>query len=313
MMHTIQNTKLMLSRPGFKGFFWLGFFTLHFNITGMAQMTTVKAKVREVATLPCDNNIHLDTSLKHYNVYWQKDVGSGHEDLVVFAYWKGNKLKNDAKYMNRTTMDQQNFTLWIAPVKVSDEGKYKCIILKNTSRVSLTTLSLTVMAEFSKPVIEMDPPACGSTLLILTCSSHGGYPKPTMTGLLNNNKVEWDPISTSDNQTQLFNITSNFQHNVTEDVVFLCSVSSPGFQTSTSYNYTIPKECPVEKPLLHWIAIVPSVIVCIGVVVALANIQCCKRHESLSHTTSHQPVARREDITGAALTPLQFFSQTSGK
>ncbi|XP_060091262.1 T-lymphocyte activation antigen CD80 [Heteronotia binoei] len=309
MMH-IQNTELMLSRPSLKVFFCLGFFVFHSNTTGIVQMIQVKAKVGEVATLPCDNDIHLDNPLKHYDVYWQKDVGSDKTDQVVIAYWKGKEEKKDPHFSNRTTMDQQNFTLWISSVKVSDEGKYKCIILHH----KCTELYLSVVADFNKPVIHAHLPACGSTLLKLTCSSHGGYPEPTMSGLLNNNKVEWIPISTYDNQTERFNITSKLQLNVTEDIYFLCSVSYHGFKASTSYNYTIPKECSVVKPLSHWILIASSVsIVCVVVLAALANIQCCKRHRSLCHTRSLQPVARSEVITGAVLTPLQFSSGTSEK
>lgn len=99
---------------------------------------------------------------------------------------------------------------------------------------------LSPAADFSKPTIHADPPVatCGSTLLILTCSSHGGYPAPTMSGLLNNNKVEWSHTFTFDNQTGLINITSSLQLNVTEDIFVLCSVSYSGFQVSTSYNYS---------------------------------------------------------------------------
>ncbi|XP_054830399.1 T-lymphocyte activation antigen CD80 [Eublepharis macularius] len=276
------------------------------------QMTTVKAKVGEVAALPCKHNIHLDNPLKYYNVYWQKVIGYDKRDHVALSYWQGKEDTKHPDYQNRTKMDQQNFTLWISPVKVSDEGKYKCIILSNSTDFS--ALNLSVVADFSKPVIhaEIPPNACGSTLLTLRCSSHGGYPKANMSGLLNNETVEWIPIFIPDNQTELFNITSNLQQNLTGDILFQCSVSYPGFQTSTSYNFTIPKECSVVNPLPHWIVIASSVIlVCLVVVAALANIQCCKRQRSCCHTTSHQSMEISEINAGAALTPLQLSSHTS--
>ncbi|KAL8190700.1 UNVERIFIED_CONTAM: hypothetical protein K2H54_059519 [Gekko kuhli] len=109
---------------------------------GIAQMTVVKAKVGEVATLPCVNNIRLDKPLERYNVYWQKVVGPGQTDQVVISYWNGQEDRKDPNYEKRTTMDQQNLTVWISSVKMSDEGIYKCIILNNTTYHSQLYLSV---------------------------------------------------------------------------------------------------------------------------------------------------------------------------
>ncbi|XP_048350016.1 T-lymphocyte activation antigen CD80 [Sphaerodactylus townsendi] len=283
---------------------------------GVVQMTEVKAKVGGVAVLPCDNNIHSDNPLKHYNVYWQKVIGKNKTDQVAISYWKGREDAKHPNYQYRTTMDLQNFTLWISSVKVSDEGRYKCIILEEgTNSIYLSVdIYLSVVADFSRPVINVDIHAntCGSALLILRCCSHGGYPEPTISGLLNNNEVEWKPISVLDNQKNLFNITGYLElNNVTEDIFFRCIVSYSGFHVSTSYNCTIPKECSAVIPLSSWIVIAAGVSLAFFVVVAaLANIQCCKRHTSLCYARSHQPVARSE-VNSTALTPLQPSSGTS--
>nr|XP_056714174.1 T-lymphocyte activation antigen CD80 [Euleptes europaea] len=250
--------------------------------SGVVQMTEVKAKVGGVAKLPCGYNIHSDNPLKRYGVYWQKFVGKGQTDQVALSYWEGKKDKIDPIYQNRTTMDQRNLTLWISSVKVSDEGKYTCLILKDP--LYRRELYLSVEADFSNPIINVTRHACGSALVTLRCSSYGGYPKPNMSGLLNNKEVEWTPHSVSDNQTELINITSEWEHNVTEDIFFQCTVSYPGFSASASC--TIPKECPVVKPPSHWIMIAVSVsLACAVVVAALANIQRTLsniKHPSLS-------------------------------
>lgn len=105
-------------------------------------MKTVKAKVGEIATLPCEYNPYLNNPPKHFIVYWQRFIGFGQTDQVAISYWHGKRDREDEHFTNRTTMDELNFTLWISPVKVSDEGKYKCIILNETARSTELDLSV---------------------------------------------------------------------------------------------------------------------------------------------------------------------------
>ncbi|XP_062983772.1 T-lymphocyte activation antigen CD86-like, partial [Elgaria multicarinata webbii] len=219
-----------------KGFLWLGLFVLQSGSSDIQRT----AEVGKEAKLPCEYKIPAGQSLKSYIIYWQKPA-DGKPDLVAIAYKNGQKIisSTDPSYVNRTTMNEQDLTLSISSVKVSDIGKYKCIIILKTDKISETCVSLSVMANYSKPEIHADEPhkVCGPTQLTLKCSSHGGYPRTAMFGLVNNDLAEWSYTFTIDNQTELFNITGNLKLNVTEeDTVVQCSVGSEDFNMSTNYS-----------------------------------------------------------------------------
>lgn len=90
-------------------------------------------------------------------------------------------------------------------------------------------------ADFSDPVINPSINRHCLNQLKLTCSSRGGYPKPKMYIFVNNELVELNYHSESDNQTQLINIAGTLLINVTEDILLInCSVVYLDVQLSTS-------------------------------------------------------------------------------
>lgn len=70
--------------------------------------------------------------------------------------------------------------------------------------------------------------------MVITCSSHGGFPKPKISGTLNNVSVEWNATWVSESSLSPYNVTGKLVHNVTKDVNVTCSIEYNGFAKSTS-------------------------------------------------------------------------------
>ncbi|XP_034972442.2 T-lymphocyte activation antigen CD80 [Zootoca vivipara] len=285
-----QKRELMLSTTVLKWFLWLGLFVLPF---GCSDTVPVTAKVGGVATLPC--NYKMQQPLASYRIYWQKYVGPGISDLVVIAYSNGeeNTVK-DIHFQNRTKMDEKNLTLWISGVNVSDQGKYKCIILLKEEHKGEKWVHLSVSADYRKPVIHVSHNPCGPAQLTLMCSSHGGYPEAEMSWLVNNETVRYSYMtSIYDNYTKSFNITGNLQQNVSEDILVQCQIHYSGLQVSTDYHLSIEK-CPNPSPPPPphgFITASIVILVVLALVIVPTTFLRCRRRK---HMTSHQPVAASE-------------------
>uniref|UniRef100_A0A8C3Q6Q5 Uncharacterized protein n=1 Tax=Geospiza parvula TaxID=87175 RepID=A0A8C3Q6Q5_GEOPR len=192
---------------------------------------TVLGKVGEKVSLPCCHEIPSSESLRKYRVYWQKNITD-----VVLAYSEGNMLPQHERYQNRTEMDPRNLTLWISPVEILDNGSYQCVVQRNSVLVCSESVILFVTADFSKPNItaEVSADSCKLTEMVITCSSHGGFPKPRISGALNNMSMEWNASWVSESSFSPYNVTGKMVLNVTKDVTITCSVEYSGFATSTS-------------------------------------------------------------------------------
>ncbi|EMP34788.1 T-lymphocyte activation antigen CD80 [Chelonia mydas] len=243
----------MWSGLALKNWFWQGLFVLHFTSLVFAQEITLKAKVGDSVLLPCCYKLPSLQALFKYRVYWQTKNSD-----VVIAYSKGTLLRTDAKYENRTKMDLQNLTMSIFPVKLSDNDIYECIVqeLENGAYKLAcdVTVVLAVVADFSKPVISADVPkdACGSTEVMVNCSSHGGFPKPRVSGILNNMSVDWQTKAAA-SENSLYNVTAKLQLNLTEDIVLTCTIEYDDFKVSSNYSLTPRPEklCPRAMALGH--------------------------------------------------------------
>ncbi|XP_033002258.1 T-lymphocyte activation antigen CD80 [Lacerta agilis] len=288
MMYT-QKRELMFSTTVLKWFLWLGLFVLPFGCSDTVQVT---AKVGDVATLPC--NYKMQQPLASYMIYWQKYVGPAISDLVVIAYSNGkeNTVK-DIHFQNRTKMDVKTLTLWISSVNVSDEGKYRCIILLNGEHKGDKWVHLSVSADYRKPVIHVSHNPCSPAQLTLTCSSHGGYPEATMSWLVNNETVLCPYTSIYDNGSESFNITGNLKQNVSEDILVQCRIHYSGLQVSSEHHLSIGK-ClnPSPPPPPHgFITASIVILVVLALVIVPTTFLRCRRRK---HVTSHQPVATSE-------------------
>ncbi|NXU45564.1 CD80 protein, partial [Drymodes brunneopygia] len=248
----------------------------------------VKGKVGEKVSLPCCYEIPSSESLHKYRVYWQKNITD-----VVLAYSEGNMIRRHERYQNRTEMDPWNLTLWISPVEILDNGSYQCVVQHNSVVVGGSSVILIVTADFSKPNIttEVTADSCELTEMMITCSSHGGFPKPRISGALNNMSVEWNASWVSESNFSPYNVTGKLVLNVTKDVNVTCSVEYNGFAKSTSLLLKKTNDCVVPPVPPPYNVITASIIVVITFILAITLAarylprhvcsRCCKRQDSV--------------------------------
>ncbi|NXY77218.1 CD80 protein, partial [Glareola pratincola] len=257
------------------------------------EMKKFKRKLGEKVGLPCCHKIESSDSLHNYRVYWQKNIRE-----VVLAYAEGKEISKDKRYMNRTEMDDRNFTLWISPVEILDNGPYQCVVqhLKSSQNPSVVcdeTVTLLVTADFSKPNItaEVYNDSCESTEMVVRCSSYGGFPKPEISGTLNNESVVWNVTWASESSLSPYSVTGRLQLNVTKDVSFTCSVESNGFTKSTSLLLKKTNDCvvPTVSPSYNVITASSIIIIIFLLAITLAARylsrhvcpRCCKPQDSV--------------------------------
>ncbi|XP_063161590.1 CD276 antigen-like [Candoia aspera] len=299
MMHT-QKTETMLS--SLQGILWLSFFELIYSSSGILsqEITNISAREGDEARLPCSYKISEGRSLESYYIYWQKPT-FGKSDLVVISYKHGRESESekDVHYKNRTKMDKHNLTLSISPVKLSDIGIYKCIAILRTSKEGEGFASLSVIAPFSKPIIQYNSSSdrCDPTELTLSCSSHGGSSWPKMYGFVNKKAVNWTSTVTDNNQYKLFNITGTLQLNMTENMLVQCTVVFSDFQVSTNFSLNKTTKClkPTLPPLTPFGIIISSAMILIFLlaVVLLVTLQYYFRNHPKPSTT-HQSLPTDE-------------------
>ncbi|XP_032908417.1 T-lymphocyte activation antigen CD80-like [Catharus ustulatus] len=273
------------------------------------EKKVVRGRVGEKVSLPCCHEIPSSESLQNYRVYWQKNITD-----VVLAYSKGSMMSQPERYQNRTEMDLWNLTLWISPVEILDNGSYQCVVQRNSIVVCDEPVILFVTADFSKPNItaEVSAESCESTETVVTCSSHGGFPKPRISGTLNNMSVEWNARWVSESSLSPYNVTGKLVLNVTKDVNITCSVEYNGISKSASLllektnNCIVPPVTPPYNVIIASIIIVTTFI--LATILAARYLprrvcsHCCKRQDSVEECM--------KEYTKASMSP-KVTSETS--
>lgn len=278
---------------------WLetGLFVLLCLSLGYAlEKKVVKSKVGEKVGLPCCHEIPSSESLENYRVYWQKNTTE-----VVLAYAAGKRISehNSARYENRTEIDPRNLTLWISPIlDILDNGPYWCVVQhlrfsQNPVVVCNEPVNLFVTADFSEPNLtaEVSADSCESTELVVMCSSYGGFPKPKLSGALNNMPVVWNASWVTESSLSLYNVTGKLSLNVTQDVNITCSVEYNGFTKSASLLLKKTNVCvpPTVAPSYNVVTASSISIVIFLLAITLAArylprhvcSHCCKRRDSV--------------------------------
>ncbi|NXS47879.1 CD80 protein, partial [Balaeniceps rex] len=257
------------------------------------EKKVVKSKAGEKVSLPCCHEIPSSESLHNYRVYWQKNTTD-----VVLAYAEGKMILKHKRYENRTEMDDRNLTLWISPVEILDNGPYQCVVQhlrfsQNSIVVCDETVTLFVTADFSEPNItaEVSATSCESTEMVVGCFSHGGFPKPKISGALNNVSVAWNTSWVSKSSLSLYNVTGKLSLNVTKDVSFTCFVEYNGFVKSSSLLLKKTDNCvvPAVPPSYNVITASSIIIIIFLLAVTLAArylprhvcSYCCKPQDSV--------------------------------
>ncbi|NXR81416.1 CD80 protein, partial [Pycnonotus jocosus] len=249
------------------------------------EKKVVKSKVGEKVSLPCCYEIPSSESLHKYRVYWQKNITD-----VVLAYSEGNMISRHERYRNRTEMDPWNLTLWVSPVEILDNGSYQCVVQRNSVVLCDQSVILFVTADFSKPnvtaVVTSD--SCDVTEMVITCSSHGGFPRPKISGALNNVSMEWNASWVSESSRSPYNVTGKLKLNVTKDVNITCSVESSGFAMSTSLLLKKTNDCVVPPVSPPYNVITASIIIIITFILAITLAARYLPRHVCSHCCKHQ-------------------------
>ncbi|NWI96418.1 CD80 protein, partial [Pitta sordida] len=235
----------------------------------------VRSKVGEKVSLPCCYKIPKKDNLRNYRVYWQKNITD-----VVHAYSHGKELENHERYKNRTEMDPWNLTLWISPMELLDNGTYQCVVQHNSIVVCGGTVTLFVTADFSKPNItaEVLADSCEATEMVITCTSHGGFPKPRISGALNNVSVQWNASWVSESSLSPYTVTGRLVHNVTKDVNITCTIEYDGFAESNTLLLEKTNDCVVPpEPSSYNVIIASSIVVTIFILAIILAARCLLR------------------------------------
>ncbi|NXN98658.1 CD86 protein, partial [Rhinopomastus cyanomelas] len=174
-----------------------------------------KSFLNHTAYLSCYFPNSQKTDIKDLIVFWQKEVEVVYE--VYFGQEKHDHLS--PKYINRTKMDMDKWTLQLLNAGIVDEGQYQCVIQHNdrgsTKVMHTSVCSLHIIANYSQPEIaglhtgKLKP----NEYLNLSCSSSGGYPKPEgMIWLISHEnttrRLKRHMDVSQDAVTKLYNVTS---------------------------------------------------------------------------------------------------------
>ncbi|XP_009683369.1 T-lymphocyte activation antigen CD86 isoform X1 [Struthio camelus] len=196
-----------------------------------ASVHQVKSFLNHTAYLSCYFPNSQKTDIKDLRVFWQK----GAVEVVHEVSYGQEKHENlSPKYVNRTKMDMDRWTLQLLNAGIVDEGRYTCIIQhreKGLPKVIHTSeCSLHIIANYSQPEIaqlhtgELKP----NKYLNLSCSSSGGYPEPRqMIWLISQENTTYRVIRhmdlSQDAVTKLYNVTSKL--NITVPTNTLTNIS----------------------------------------------------------------------------------------
>ncbi|XP_048201779.1 T-lymphocyte activation antigen CD80 [Perognathus longimembris pacificus] len=201
--------------------------------------------VKEMVTLSCGYQISLD-ELPRSRIYWQKN------NQMVLSIISGD-TKVWPEYKNRTFCDiTNNLSLVILMLHLSDEGTYTCVVQKKIDqsyrREHLYSMALSLRADFPTPSItESGEPS--PDIKRITCSASGGFPKPRLSWLENGEDIKaFNTAISQDQETMMYNITSQLDFNMTIDYSFTCSIQYGDYFVSQNFTWRAPnKELPDKQ------------------------------------------------------------------
>ncbi|XP_041114572.1 ICOS ligand [Polyodon spathula] len=196
--------------------------------TGCSALHEVKGLVGKSVELSCHCKFPNHTIRF---LYMQKYVYSS-DEITVAAYYSGEPIRDqdiNEEFRNRTRIDLFEQVVELLDVRISDEGKYKCIVQnKATESVYTFELLVTVTAKFTRPVVLKSG---GNNNVNYTCFSSGGYPAHSVQWHFNPdlNTSDWSTVEEQkikDPQTGLFNVSSTITIHSLLNVNISCLVQN---------------------------------------------------------------------------------------
>ncbi|XP_019399675.1 PREDICTED: T-lymphocyte activation antigen CD86 [Crocodylus porosus] len=259
------------------------------------NMLQEEAFVNHTAYLQCNFHNPDNIDVKELIVFWQK------ESEVVNEVYRGEELSDnlDPKYINRTKMDMNTWTLSLLNVGIMDEGQYVCIIQHKKSsgleKIYDSKCQLFVIANYSQPeIVKLHKGTVKpGTALNLSCSSSWGYPEPTQMswqvskGNLTEEHVDQVAVF-QDDKTKLYKvtITRTFQVPMDTHINISCLVYPTWkMESLVSKSLCIAPEpvTPVMQPI-----ILPAVGLIAGVVIAgVVLVMVVRKRSRCNTSTSH--------------------------
>uniref|UniRef100_A0A8D2II90 T-lymphocyte activation antigen CD86 n=1 Tax=Urocitellus parryii TaxID=9999 RepID=A0A8D2II90_UROPR len=206
-----------------------------------------QASFNETAYLPCQFINSQNISLGELIIFWQDQ-----QMLVLYELYLGNEKPDNvaAKYLGRTSFDQDSWTMQLHNVQIKDKGSYQCIVHhkgpQGIVHLYQMTSELSVFANFSEPEIRPLSNITEDSGINLTCSSSQGHPPPLRIYFVletQNSTVEHDGVMviSQDNETELYNVSASLSVPFPDDTsnvtitCFVCTASgtlkSPPFNT----------------------------------------------------------------------------------
>lgn len=191
-------------------------------------------------SLPCSYPELL--KFENLSIEWRKDDG-----VVLRSMWEGGEHEEMWGFSVATLADDDarrtgNFSLRLPEVDPhEDNANYSLFLISEDNQSApLCTVCLRIAASFSFPQLQREEGEVGGETAFW-CQSSGGYPKPTVSWLINN--TEEPPEGTVRTQavtldSLLYNITSYLMVNISKDISVSCIIKNPFMNetlTSTSY------------------------------------------------------------------------------
>ncbi|XP_059809874.1 ICOS ligand-like isoform X2 [Hypanus sabinus] len=248
---------------------------------------TVTGIVGESSLLPClDSKLGIKVN-NEIRVYWQV------KSKCIYAFYSGQEHP-DQNYSHRaklfsTEFKQGNFSLLLTDLQVSDEANYICLIQLKTPSLNYdvvlqVTVTLQIAAHYKDPELTVEGEQNEGKPMRLTCSSCGGYPKPTVhwtSGFLDIDKNRTAKVYTNCSSEHLCNITSTLRiHSPVNNVT--CKIYNAKLKENKTATYVrdvhlvTNKNAIVSGSETHQRWTIPMVI--IVVILVLLAIYVIRRH-----------------------------------
>ncbi|KAM8819956.1 LOW QUALITY PROTEIN: T-lymphocyte activation antigen CD86 [Eudromia elegans] len=183
------------------------------------------------AHISCSFQKSPEIDIKDLTVFWLK--GDGDVEVVHDVYYGQEVYKNlSPKYVNRTKMDVDRWTLQLLNVEIMDEGWCTCVVehgeKASTKLIHKSVCSLRIIATYSRPEIaelhtgKLKP----NEYLHLSYPSSRHYPEPRMVWLVSQKNTTCRHIrhmDVSQDADKLYNVASKL--NITVPLNTLTNLS----------------------------------------------------------------------------------------
>ncbi|XP_021565464.1 T-lymphocyte activation antigen CD80 [Carlito syrichta] len=210
---------------------------------GISQVTK---RVKEMAALSCGYNISVE-ELARARVYWQKKNEKVQEEYEPVLSIESGDVKMWPKYKNQTILDiSNNLSIVILALRLSDQGKYTCVVQKPEKGAfklqHMTSVMLWVKANFPTPSItDWGSPSSDTRRII--CSASEGFPEPHLSWLENGEELSQNNKTkvSQDLETELYTVSSELDFDVTNNHSFMCLIKYGGLTVNQTFNWKARK------------------------------------------------------------------------